>query len=121
MRELELSLMERIKLGEDSFMELKEVRLAGTRITGPTRDDLADELAAFANTKGGVCVLGIEDKPRDVPGIPLEHLDRVETLIREACNDTIKPPLPAIIQRLTLPAPDGSELPVIKIDVERSL
>ena len=115
------NVIDKIRLGEDSLLELKEVRLAGTRITGPTRDDLADELAAFANTRGGICVLGIEDKTRDVAGIPLEHLDRVETLVREACNDTINPPLPAIIRRLTLPAPDGSELPVIKIDVERSL
>lgn len=111
------NLTDQIRLGEDSLLQLKKARLAGTRITGPTSDDLA----AFANTRGGVCVLGIEDKTRDAVGIPLEHLDRGETLIREACNDTINPPLPAIIQRLTLPAPDGSEVPVITIDVERSL
>ncbi len=41
------SLFEKIQLGEDSFLELKDVRMTGARILGPTRDDLADELAAF--------------------------------------------------------------------------
>lgn len=37
-------LLDKIMLGEDSFLELKEVRLARERVTGPTRETLADEL-----------------------------------------------------------------------------
>ena len=48
-------LLEKIRLGEGNFLELKELRLAGGRIRGPTQDDLADELAAFANSRGGGC------------------------------------------------------------------
>ena len=54
-------LREKIRLGEDSFLELKEVRLSGNRVIAPSRDSLSDELAALANTRGGVCVLGVED------------------------------------------------------------
>tara|TARA_R110001592_G_scaffold143304_1_gene366018 strand:+ start:67968 stop:69239 length:1272 start_codon:yes stop_codon:yes gene_type:complete len=114
-------LLEKIQLGEDSFLELKEVRFAGDKIRGPSQADLADELAAFANSAGGVLVLGVEDKSREVVGVPLERLDALESLVREACEQSIKPPLAPIIERMTLPDTTGSEQPVIRIDVSRSL
>lgn len=46
-------LLEKLRLGEDTFFELKEVRTAGSKIKGPTQDMLADEMAAFANSSGG--------------------------------------------------------------------
>lgn len=114
-------LIEKIRLGEDSFLELKEVRFAGSKIRGPSQVDLADEIAAFANSAGGVVVLGIEDKSREVVGIPLERLDAVETLAREACEQSIKPPVAPIIERMMLQDTVGNEQPVIRIDVTSSL
>ena len=49
-------LLDKIRLGESTFLEFKEVRFAGGRVSQPRRDDLADELAAFANSRGGVFV-----------------------------------------------------------------
>ncbi|KFB70632.1 MAG: Divergent AAA domain protein [Candidatus Accumulibacter phosphatis] len=103
-------LLAKIRLGEDSFLELKEVRLAGGKIRGPAQDDLADELAAFANSAGGVLLLGVEDKAREVVGIPIERLDAVEALLRQACEDSLRPPLAPLIERLTLP--DGPPWPI---------
>lgn len=51
------SLLDKIRLGEDSFLELKEVRIAGKRVSAPHRDSLADSLETFANAPGGVCML----------------------------------------------------------------
>ncbi len=65
-------LLEKIRSGEDGFLELKEVRFAGGKIRGPTQDDLADELAAFANSQGGMILLGVHDKTRETVGIPIE-------------------------------------------------
>ncbi|ENH6338911.1 putative DNA binding domain-containing protein [Burkholderia vietnamiensis] len=113
-------LLEKIRLGEDSFLELKEVRFAGQRVTAPHRDAMADELAAFANSRGGVCVLGVDDA-REVLGIPLERLDLVEHFVRELCVDSINPPLAPVIERLTLPSNTGEQLPVLKIEVPSSL
>jgi len=70
-------LLEKIRLGEDSFLELKEVRFANSKLRGPGQNDLADELAAFANSAGGVLLLGVADKSRNVLGIALEQLDMV--------------------------------------------
>lgn len=114
-------LLEKIRLGEDSHLELKAVRFSGSRMTGPDRRDLADELAAFGNFVSGVVVLGVDDKSRAVEGIPEERLDLVEEVIREIANDSITPPLPVRIERLQLPDPDGVLRPVIRVDVDRSL
>jgi len=114
-------LIEKIRLGEDSFLELKELRLFEGKWRGPSQEDLADELAAFANSSGGVLLLGVADTPREVIGIPMDKLDAVEALLRQACSDAIKPPLAPVIERMTLPDSRGAEQPVIRVEVRRSL
>lgn len=114
-------LLEKIRLGEDSQLEMKEIRFAGPKVVSPRREQMADELAALANGRGGVCVLGVEDTTRDIVGIPIEKLDSVETFIRDLCNDSISPPLAAFIERLRLPSSSGESLPVMVVRVERSL
>ena len=114
-------LLEKIRLGEDSFLELKEVRFAGGKISGPVQDDLADEVAAFANSRGGVLLLGVDDKSREVAGIPVDRLDDVETLVRQACEDSMKPPGAPVIERISLPDSAGVEHPVLRVEVSRSL
>ena len=64
-------LLERIFLNESRLLELEEVRFRRGEVTGPADSKLADELAAFANSRGGVLVLGVSDRPREVVGIPL--------------------------------------------------
>ena len=116
-------LLEKIRLGEDSLIEFKAVRFTGDsqKIQAPARDGLADEIAAFANSAGGVLLLGVDDKTRDVEGIPLDRLDAVESLAREVCNDNIKPPLAPLIIRYFLPNESGEEKAIVKVDVSRSL
>jgi predicted HTH transcriptional regulator len=114
-------LAERIGLGEDSVLELKSVVVAGDRVEGPSRNEFADELAAFANTKGGTVVLGVDDRTRKVTGIPLDSLDAVEGWVREICNDSVKPALDADIYKLNLQGASGRAVPVICIEISRSL
>lgn len=71
-------LFERIESGEDSHLALKEVVFSGEVVKGPRGDELANEISAFANARGGVLVLGVSDKAKDVVGIPLAKLDAVE-------------------------------------------
>ena len=61
-------LVRQIRLGEDGRLEYKQIFFAGNRVTEPKRDKIADTLAALANGRGGIFVLGVHDKnPRD-PG-----------------------------------------------------
>lgn len=115
-------LITKLSLGEDSLLECKEVRFAGAAVRGPSQNDLADELAAFANSRtGGTLLLGIDDKTREVLGLPVDRLDLVEALVRQAVEDSIKPPLAPVIERLTLPDSLGVERPILRVDVAPSL
>ncbi len=121
MFDLKDELLEKLRLGEDSVFELKSLRFRGNKIVGPGRESLADELSAFANTDSGVLLLGVDDKTRQIEGIPLDKLDAAENYIREICSDSVSPPLPVKIVRLSLPDAAGEEKPILKIDIPRSL
>ena len=114
-------LSNRILLGEDATFEFKQVYFTNSRIRGPKRAALADELAAMANGLGGILLLGVDDKSREVLGIPLERLDSVDLWVQEICNDTIKPALSAYIHKVTLDTSDGTSVPLIAVEIERSL
>ena len=114
-------LLDQIRLGESSFLELKEVRFRKDQVSGPPARNLADELAAFANSHGGVCVLGVSDRPREVVGIPLERLDGVVGFVRHVCTELVEPSLDPIVDRMWLPTTTGEELAVVKVEVRRSL
>lgn len=115
-------LLQRIRLGEDSTLELKQVHLrdGGKRIE-PHADGLSDELAAMGNARGGLVVLGVDDKTREVTGIALEHLDQVEAWLTAICNDRIKPPLDIVTRHTELPGADGQPRAVIVVEVPQSL
>lgn len=114
-------LLKKIALGEDSVLELKTVEFSGNRVTGPHRDGMADELAAMANTAAGIIVLGVDDKTKEIRGIPLEKLDVVEGWLRSICNDSINPPLDCVIRKLSVPDQQGGETSILRVDVPRSL
>lgn len=114
-------LLRKIRLGEDTSLELKTVHFRGTKISDPKRDDLADELAAIANTHDGVLVLGVDDQSRDILGIPVERLEDVERYVFEICNESIRPPVIFRSFRMELPDSSGSMKAILKVDVPRSL
>ena len=60
--------------------------LAGGKVRGPRRDEVADELAAFANARGGILVLGVDDRTRDIVGISTDRLDLAERFAASWCR-----------------------------------
>ena len=83
----------RLRLGgEDSSWEFKEVRFRGNKPVEPTKDDLVDEIVAFANGIGGYLVCGITDD-RVVQELSPEQASALVNMLTEACNDSIKPRL----------------------------
>lgn len=114
-------LLYQIRLGEDSQYEYKEVHIQGKTIKGPSQKDLADEMAAFANTKGGSLILGVNDKTRDISGIPQESVELVQQLVTRASQDNIEPPLQPFVRLVELPNRAGDQLIVVHIQIDRSL
>lgn len=116
-------LARRIRLGEDSALELKQVLLARGRIAErkDERNKIANELSGMANGRGGTMVFGVDDESREILGIPVDGLDAVEGWVREICNDSVKPPLDAVIRKIELPGTDGSLVALLHVDIVRSL
>ena len=114
-------LLKQIALGEDSVLELKAVEFSASKVVGPHKDGMADELAAMANTASGIIVLGVDDKTREIRGIPPEKLDTVENWVRSLCSDSIDPPLDCLIRKVVVPDQQGGEKTILRIDVPRSL
>ena len=85
-------LWDAVRLGEDSDLELKEVRFRGKKVAAPARDVLADEFAAFANARGGRLVLGVRDD-RTPQSLDPGQLDALMDLVKEICENSVKPRL----------------------------
>ena len=85
-------ILRRLRLGEDSAWEFKQLEFSGDRPVSPRRDDRANEIAAFANASGGVLLCGVSDNG-EVQDISRERIVRLDTHLVEICTDTIKPPV----------------------------
>ena len=108
------NLWQRIRLGEDSGLELREVRFCGERVDAPTHDCLADELAAFANGSGGCVVLGVADDREPKP-LDAAQLDAVVAFVSEICNDSIDPAPDFLVHRVAAPAPASGGVLLVEI------
>ena len=80
----EKTLMAQVALGEDSTRQFKaDIRNA---------QSLASEMAAFANSEGGVIYLGIADSG-SATGLSREDVARVNQLISNAANQLVRSPV----------------------------
>ncbi len=86
------AIQQRLRLGEDSGWEFKQVEFNGNQPKSPRRDDLADEMTAFANASGGILLCGVTDEGR-IQGMTPEQVAEVDRLLVEVSRDTVKPSL----------------------------
>lgn len=119
--ELVRELIYQIRLGEDSAYEFKAVTIRDNNVTQPHRNSIADELAAFANTSGGILVLGVNDKTREVEGITRNDLDTVELWLTNLASQLIEPALPIETRLVEIPDHRGEPRPVVWVRVRKSL
>lgn len=113
-------LQKSIEEGEGSRLACRLVRVAAGRVVEPRRDNLADDLAAFANGAGGVLVMGVRPDSAEVEGISLDDLDLVQQLVTEAALDVVTPSVFPIIEKTLLMHVDGELRPVIRVEVRPS-
>ena len=99
-------LTEKIDLGEDSTIEFNREL--------PRRADMADEIAAFANARGGVILIGVDDDGTIV-GLNRQELDAAEETVVQICRDSIDPVVHIVTDKLRI---DDKNL--LKIEVPQS-
>lgn len=119
--ELVRELLYQIRLGEDSAYEFKELVFDNNKIQSPHRDSMANEIAAFANTAGGILVLGVNDKTLEVTGMEQSQLSKVELWVSNIVTEKIEPS--PLIQTRLLEIPDsrGELKPIIWVRIPKSL
>ena len=110
------ALLEAVRLGPSSFLDLVESHKPDEH----DLPELADRLAALANTRGGALLFGVEPRTREVVGIPDSNLDALTRLV-QASVDLVEPPIKPLLSRPRLPNGTGDQVSVLKVGVLRSL
>ena len=83
---------QRLQLGEDSRWEFRQIEFSGERPTGPRREDLADEMTAFANANGGVLFCGVTDEGQ-IQGMSSKQMEALDKMLVELSTDAVIPPV----------------------------
>lgn len=91
-------LKELIAGGESSKVQFKE------RITDASK--LSYELVAFSNTKGGILLVGVNDKTGSINGLSFEEVAELNKLVANVTTNNVKPSI--TVQTETVRTPEGS-------------
>ena len=97
-------LLSSITLGEDSTRQFK----ANVK----NNDALASEMAAFANSEGGIIYIGVENDG-STPGLTREDVARINQLISNAASQHVRSPL--TVQTENVGLPNGSIVIVLTV------
>ena len=84
--------LRQLRLGEDGKWGFKQFEFRGNTPISPRREDLADELGAFANADGGILLCGVTDDGV-VQGLSREEMAALDRQLVEIGTDTLEPPL----------------------------
>lgn len=99
-----LELLELIQKGESSTVQFKE-RL-------PHQDSLAQEMAAFSNTEGGLIVIGVNDKTGSLHGLSFEEIQSTNQQLVNVASQSVYPPIIITTETVTV---GGNNLVVVGI------
>ena len=78
-------LLELIQKGESSLVQFKE-RLKDSH-------SISQEMVAFANLKGGIIIIGVNDKTGELNGLSFSEIQKHNKMLSNAANNNISPGL----------------------------
>lgn len=99
-------LLTTIKCGENSQVQFKE--------NFTSQKQIAEEFAAFANSKGGTVIVGVKDKTGEVIGLTYDELQTASREVGNAAQEHIRPTI--YLQTETFPVNEGRALLVVHIE-----
>lgn len=97
-------LKEIIEGGETSRVQFKR--------TFRVAEDAANEMIAFSNSKGGMLLIGIDDKTGEIVGLSYQEIQRIGSLISAASADGVRP---AIFPEVDTVSIDGKRIMVVEV------
>ncbi|MBK8664145.1 MAG: putative DNA binding domain-containing protein [Ignavibacteriales bacterium] len=80
---------------------------------------ISQEMVAFANSKGGLIIIGVEDKTGGISGLSYEDLQRINNLLSTAAQEHVKSPIVITTETVTIgdkrvivvEVPEGTDKP----------
>jgi len=115
-------LLQAIAGGEDSYLELQEVVLAGRGAMGlegerQASQRIARQVSAFTNTDGGVLALGVADS-KAVIGIDPERMDDLQLFVLDVARDKVEPPADHLLRldAMVIGTESGDRV-VLRVDI----
>ena len=80
---------------------------------------ISQEMVAFANSKGGMIIIGVEDKTGGISGLSYEDLQRINNLLSTAAQEHVKSPIVITTETVTIgdkrvivvEVPEGTDKP----------
>ena len=76
-------LVRMIRCGETSKVQFKQ--------KFSSQKQIADEMVAFANSRGGVIIFGVEDKTGSIVGLDYNEIQAISRELGNAANEQVKP------------------------------
>ncbi|MBK8257891.1 MAG: putative DNA binding domain-containing protein [Polyangiaceae bacterium] len=98
----ERTLKERLRLGEDSTTELKSVAHDGFEFTSKLQQTIAKEIAAFANSGGGLLIVGAEDDGTPTGTGTAKQTDKLVQQLSAICQTQVHPALFCTITKVLI-------------------
>jgi ATP-dependent DNA helicase RecG len=84
-----LELLDLIQKGESSFVQFK-VRV-DKKDKKRSAYDLGTEMVAFANTKGGILIIGVVDETGQIDGLTYDEIQATNQLLANVSTNNVKP------------------------------
>lgn len=107
-------------------LEHYEIEFKGIISEGPTKDGKGreelgwlKEVAAFANTFGGVLYIGVDNKTHEVLSLSHNDTDRIALMIQRLIQIHIEPPIRYKIEKIEVPLTSPTRY-VLALHVEKS-
>lgn len=95
-----------IRGGETSTVQFKRTFRAA--------EDAANEMIAFSNSRGGLLIIGIDDKSGEIIGLSYQEIQKLGSLIAAAANDGVRPSIYPVVESVEV---EGKI--VMTVEIER--
>lgn len=117
-------LLQEIAAGEDTHLELKEVKFQGEKVRFANEDGratakIAEVFVSMANTDGGVVVFGVADNG-DPVGVDPTKKGLLEQFVINCAHDACKPEIEIHLDWMTLEKSDGNPALCLKATIEKA-
>jgi len=101
-----IELLEIISGGESSKVQFKEI------VSKKNDDDIVTEMVAYANSEGGLLIIGVKDKTGEITGLTFTEIEEINNLLFNLATNNVKP---AIIMQTETIDVSGKKVIVVNI------